>query len=438
MQKQISSLEGDTSEETQAKVQELRISLQEAQDELEETEWDRYIDQQSQLLDSLYLEYENILNARLDDTNFLLSEVIAGVNSTTEALGEGGTIATALGSGGAIATAISDAITENGGVQKILNTEATAVGTKLSTTMSNIWNTGDGNIKSVLTTYDKNFQDKSTLLNNALNAIKNDVKAMVDDVDKDAKKKVSAPKTKPATKADPTKNNTNNKKPVTNTNTNKNSKGDGKPKVGDKVKFVSGKYYYDSQGKSPLGSKYQGKEVYITKINDKSWATHPYHISTGSKLGNGDLGWLKLNQLSGYASGEYNAKIDELAWTQEQMKKEFIVRPSDGAILTPVAKGDSILNANASRNIWDMANNPADFIRDNLNLGSADMPNNLNVNNSVEQHFENVNFNFPQVKNYEQMLSAMQKDRNFERLIESMTVDQIAGKSSLAKNKAIR
>jgi hypothetical protein len=32
----------------------------------------------------------------------------------------------------------------------------------------------------------------------------------------------------------------------------------------------------------------------------------------------------------------------------------------------------------------------------------------------------------------------MQKDKNFERLILSMSVDRLAGKSSLAKGKAIR
>jgi len=42
------------------------------------------------------------------------------------------------------------------------------------------------------------------------------------------------------------------------------------------------------------------------------------------------------------------------------------------------------------------------------------------------------------VKNYEEMLYAMQKDRNFESLIQSMTINPIAGKSSLGKGKSIR
>ena len=433
LEKQMAAYSGDDSEEAKAKIQELKVSLEEAQADLEETEYDKYISDQQALLDSLYLEYENILNARLDNVDELLSQVVDGINAT---MGEAGVIDSALGENGAIAQAIAGAVGENGSIKSILNAEANNVGTTLSGTMNSIWSTGDGNIKSVLTTYDKNFQDKSTLLNNALNAIKTDVANMVDDVDKDAKKKVEAPKTQPATKADPTKNNTNDKKPANKIVGNKSS-GDGKPKVGDKVKFVSGQYYYDSQGKSPIGSKHQGKEVYITKINDEKWATHPYHISTGNKLGNGDLGWLKLNQLSGYATGKKDFFNNEIAWTQEN-GKEFIVRPSDGAILTPVAKGDSILNANASRNIWDMANNPSEFIKDNLRLDNANIPSGTNVQNSCIQNFENINFNMPNIRNYEQLVSEMQKDPKFEKLILAMTVDQIAGKSKLTKNKAIR
>ena len=209
-------------------------------------------------------------------------------------------------------------------------------------------------------------------------------------------------------------------------------------KVGDKVKFVSGKYYYDSMGKNPTGSKYLGKEVYVTSINSKSNATHPYHISTGKTLGSGDLGWTKLDQISGYATGKYNINDGKIAWTQEGNKREFIVRPSDGAILTPVAKGDSVLNAKATKNIWNMANFPAEFIRSNLSLSGASVPNNSNVSNNYTQNLESVVFNLPNVQNYNELLSTMQRDKNFEKLILSMSIDRIAGKSSLAKNKSIR
>lgn len=449
LQKKLSAYSGDDSEEAKAKVQQLQLELKNAENELAETEMDKLISDTSAMLDNLMTEAELILNQRLDNIDFLLSQVIDGVNAASSlseeqlanllaSLGEDGTLASALGVEGAIAQAIVNAVGENGSIKNILNKEVTSVGTTLSNAMNDIWSVGEGNAKSVLTMYGNNFQDKLTTTNAVLNDIKADIAAMVDDVDKDAQKKTEENKTSTSEKKDPTKDSSSEKKTPAKDDKKSASSGDGKPKVGDKVKFVSGKYYYDSQGKKPLGSKNQGKEVYITNINTKSWATHPYHISTGKKLGSGDLGWLKLDQLSGYATGKYNFSNDELAWTQEGKKEEYIIRPSDGAILTPVARKGSVLNAQASSNIWNMANSPAEFIKDNLKLDASNVPNNSNVNHSVVQHFDNITFSMPNVHSYNEMLVQMQKDPKFDKLVTAITLDKIAGKSSLAKGKSIR
>ena len=389
---------GDDSEESKAKIQELKMSLEEAKADLEETEYDKYISDQQQLLDELYLEYETVLNTRLDDVNALISDMIAEINSD--------------------AGIISDTIRES----------ADSVGYTLSESMKTIWGENSVGNKNVITTYGDKFLNAQTTTNTALNAININLQNMISQLNKTASTKVQTATTSSASKSSSTKKTTTTKKST--------SSGDGTPKVGDKVKFVNGQYYYDSYGTKPLGSQKQGQYVYITNINKKG--SHPYHISTSSKLGSGDLGWLKLNQISGYAVGKKNFLDDEIAWTQEGNKGEFIVRPSDGAILTPIAKGDSVLNATASRNIWDMANSPSEFIRDNLNLGTANIPNNSNVSNNITQNLENVVFSLPNVKNYEELLSAMQKDKNFEKLILSMSIDRLAGKSSLAKGKIIR
>jgi hypothetical protein len=427
IEKQMAAYSGDDSDEARAKIQELKVSLEEAKSELQEAEMDRYISDQSKILDELYLEYETILNTRLDNIDYLLESVIDSINAST---GADGAIASALGSEGAIAIAVSNNATS---IKDTLTSETNKVGATLSNAMNSIWNTGDGNAKSVLTMYGEDFKTKSTTIITTLNGIKFSVNSMVASLNKEATAKTNANKTTTSAKKNPTKTNT----VKTKKDTTKKSGGDGKPKVGDKVTFVSGQYYYDSQGKKPLGSKYQGKQVYITNINTKDWATHGYHISTGNKLGKGDLGWLKLNQIKGYTVGKNDFLDDEIAWTQED-GKEFIVRPSDGAILTPIAKGDSILTSAASNNIWNMANSPAEFIKDNLGIGDANVPNNSSVQNSCVQHFENITFSLPNVHSYNELLVEMQRDPKFEKLILAMTVDQIAGRSKLNKGKAIR
>jgi hypothetical protein len=141
---------------------------------------------------------------------------------------------------------------------------------------------------------------------------------------------------------------------------------------------------------------------------------------------------------SAFKSGTKEIDKAQLAWTQEGKKKEFIVRPSDGAILTPLAKGDSVLNAAASKNIWDMANDPLGFIKDNLDIGNIDVPSNGANNNTYVQNLDKVVFSLPNITNYSEFVSELQRDKNFERLVKSMTIDRLAGGSSLAKTKSIR
>ena len=135
---------------------------------------------------------------------------------------------------------------------------------------------------------------------------------------------------------------------------------------------------------------------------------------------------------AGYKKGVYNLKQNELAWTQEDNKQEVIIRKSDGAILTPLLKGDSVLNNNATSNLWDMTNNPSKFINDNL-ASNVDISNGNNISNGNVNNEINMNITLPNVKNYNEFVSQLQKDSKFERMIQDMTVNQLSGKSSLNK-----
>ena len=415
LEKQMAAIRGDDSEEAMQRVQEIKVELEEARKDLEETEYDRYISDQQKLLDELYNEYELILNTRLDNIDALISDMILEINT--------------------------DAATIN----ETINNAVTNVGYTLSDEMRNIWDVnstsitngikdGAAGVTSVITKYGDGFNTALTTVNSTLNNIGVNIANMITQLNKLAKTDIKAAGTSSAANKKPS---TSTSKPSTSKpSTSTNKGGDGVPKVGDRVMYVSGAYYYDSYGTMPAGSYKRGQYVYITHVNTKG--SHPYHISTGKKLGSGDLGWLKLSQLSGYAMGKEKIIDNEYAWTQEN-GREMVVRPSDGAILTPLAKNDSVLNAAASSNIWDMANDPAEFIKRSLGVNSFDDSKVVNGGSSTyTQNFENITFNMPNVKNYEQLLSTMQKDRNFERLIDSMTIDRVAGKSSIAKKKAIR
>lgn len=84
IQKQLAAYANDSSEENRARVQKLQENLKKAQEDLQETEYDQYIKDQKELLTNLYDEYEETLNARLDDIEKLFADMIEMSNEHAE------------------------------------------------------------------------------------------------------------------------------------------------------------------------------------------------------------------------------------------------------------------------------------------------------------------------------------------------------------------
>lgn len=409
LQKQISAYSGDVSEETKAKIQELKVNLNNAEEELRETEYEKYISDQKELLDELYNEYEITLNERLDNIDALISDMIAEINAN--------------------ATTISDTLSQ----------KAEDVGINLSDKMTNIWDTGSwSGVKTVLTTYNGNIINAVTTVSKTVSTISTNIASMITQLNSIAKTNVKA-----TTSSSSTTSKQANTKPTSSSTTSKpsssnssSSSGDGKPKVGERVKFNSGKYYGDSYGGNGWGNRNQGGYVYITRIvsNPRSGQNYPIHISTGTKLGSGDLGWLKLNQLSGYKLGKRRISNSQYAWTQEMGRTEAIIRPSDNAILTPLNRGDSVLNSAATSNLFDFANNPNKFINDNIEELKGLVIPKPSSNNTFNGDI-GFTLTLPNVTNYEEFKSKLQHDKKFESMIRAVSTDKLFGGSSLKKYK---
>lgn len=162
--------------------------------------------------------------------------------------------------------------------------------------------------------------------------------------------------------------------------------GDGVPKVGDRVKYNSGKYYHSSDGLSPTGTRYQGSEVYITDINTASWAKYPYHISTGNRLYSGDLGWLKLNQISGYDTGGYTGRWGSYGKLAMLHEKEIVLNKQDTEnLLQSMELLDNIVKTidlySANQQVSGLLNSPS--------FGKLDSGT-LEQTVTIDAHFPNV------------------------------------------------
>lgn len=406
IEKQLGAYAGSDDEETKATIQELKVQLEDARADLEESEYDQYISDQQKLLDELYLEYETILNMRLDSIDALVQQQIDYINQN--------------------AANIQGTITEQAGL----------VNYQLTEQMKQIWDTknvdynGD-KVKNVIDFYGKDFGSKLTTVNSTINNVVVGVNNMIAKLDAIAQQKANQAASSSASQPKPNNGNSNNKP-----STPQPSPAPAKPKAD--AYGIAGSIWTitnNGWGNDPVRS---GK---LTKAYGADFARQVQSIinstfATGRWDRNRDYSPYTSYRLLGYASGKHNIESDRYAWTQEQ-GSEMIVRPSDGAVLTPLAKGDSVLNASASSNIWDMANNPADFIKSNLGSSANGIPSS-SAGSNITQNIENVTFSMPNVKNYDQLIRAMQKDRNFERLVLSMSVDRLAGGSSLAKGKAVK
>lgn len=399
LEKQMAAYQNDSSEEAKAKIQQIKVDLEEAKSDLEETEYDQYISDQQSMLDSLYDEYEEILNKRLDDIDALMNDMIVKINENGDKIGQ--------------------TITDS----------ANNVGYELTDAMATIWSSGNGSVSNVISTYGDDFTSKLTTTNFALNTINTNLQNMITQLNKLAGTDVKSASTSSAANSKEA----NTEKyvppppaPSTSDNENKSIS------VGGQINAGSATIYADSEGHGGGRQYYRNDPIY-TVLSERNG----YILARHHSLARGYTGWFKKGDVSAYKTGVEDLIADQLAWTQEN-GAEMIVRPSDGAILTPLAQGDSVLTAAASKNIWDMANNPADFIKGNLGIDAANAPITNSGNVSYTQNLDKIVFNLPNVKNYEQLLTSMQKDKNFERLITSMTIDRVAGKSALAKGKAIR
>lgn len=80
LQKQFMAVSGDTSEEGRLKAAQLRKSLDEAQQDLQDTEYDRYISDQQEMLDNMMNQFQDLMEKLQKDEDTLLREGIKAIN----------------------------------------------------------------------------------------------------------------------------------------------------------------------------------------------------------------------------------------------------------------------------------------------------------------------------------------------------------------------
>ena len=424
LRKQLSAYENDTSEETRAKIQRISIDLQEAEEQLAETQYEQFVSDSKKLLDDLYIEYEELLNQRLDDTNALVSQVIDAVNLNKDSVvGSMETWQARADANAAEATNISNQNTES--IKSTIMTETGAVGYTISDENRKIWQDG-GSAQRVVEMYspDKSakvegIHNSVTSIGKTIEGIHAKVEAMVKQSDEKTKQVIT--ETETTTKPNASSSGSSNK-----SSNNNNSKsgdsgsGSGSLSNGSKIKLKAGAVWYNSSyGNNPTGSPKSifgsatEREAEITLTNEKG--THPYHVKdTATGL---ILGWVKKEDIVGYKTGGTVDYTGLAMLHGSKQNPETVLNASDTKLFTaltetlrqiPLAALTSSLSA------------PGKFTESGSNNNFGDF---------------NMNISIDHVEDYNDFVNQLKQDNQFERFIKSMTVDRMLGGNSLAKNK---
>lgn len=185
------------------------------------------------------------------------------------------------------------------------------------------------------------------------------------------------------------------------------SGGDGIARVGDVVTFT-GSYYYDSWGKKPAGNLYSGVKngVVIDSYSSKDFGGNAkytgnlkVHIkSADGRYGN--LGWVGLNQISGYATGTLGVDKDQIAVVDENGRELVVPNPKGGRI-TKLEKGTGVIPNPATEKLVNMTNNLdnngnmvingrtiEEYVNDMANMQSIAVPDFSDVTASVVSQLE--------------------------------------------------
>ena len=406
LQKQLAAYQNDTSEENRARLQKLQVDLSDAMEDLEETQYDRYIKEQKRLLDNFYDDYEENLNRRLDNVDALISDMIDTVNANSGS--------------------IADTITG----------ECADVGYTLSSSMNSIWQSGGG-AYDVISTYGNAFTEQLTTLNQVISGIAANVASMVTAGDQIADETISntTTVTDPIETNPPTSNITEPTPPPATTPTTPTTPNT--PTTPDtpstepekekkkKVKITSGTWHiragagtkYDVVGYAHEGDTfdYLGKSGSWNAVSYKGSKRWIYN--EGSKL------------IEGYSQGGYIAELQKIA-----------MRNGDDLItVNTLKKGEAILTPEQAVMFSKFVNGGLPVMHSVLNMtrhmnGITSTPSQLNQPITNENNFE-FNIEIDHVEDYNDLVTKMRDDPKFERMVEIMSINKLGGnrQGALAK-----
>lgn len=381
-EKQLEAIKNDTSEEAKAQIQQIKVKLEDAKQDLADSEYNQWISDQQNIVDTFESDLEDWINSRLDDLDELVQNVIDQTNTS--------------------ASEIND----------VIEKEAGDVGYTVSDAISKVMDVDSTNGTNMVNFYDKTFPNEMTTTRNSIDAIKNLLQAMKDAADKKAQEEIKKQQAAQQAISNPASSSSSSSSSSSNSHSSSSSSGWGSW-------FV---HKADSYPKSKL------------RINSSIVDRLKLHNFDSSKSAR--AGYYKA--MGG--SGTYVGSASQNNWMISEMKKHGfkqggtigkLIRSTgeDGFVLART--GEEIL----SKEKLIMLKDALQYIPQNFNIASTSLPKFTQKasNSSVDVKVDFGGITMNGVNNPEEFVTELQKSKRFEKIVQSITVDTAMGKNSLGK-----
>lgn len=409
LQKQLHAYGGNDTEEARAKIQELKVQLEDARQDLKETEYEKYLSDTNDMLDSLYDGFEAFIDEKLNNTDAILEMINQSVSGMSKEI-----VSTLTSLNGGISSGLSDLLMGVIGSAEYV-----------SRVITNDKNAQESSLRQAQMQEEANRNaQKAAAENKKRQELEGNARAA--QIQKtEATKKISAEE-KSISQA---------KKRL--------------QKIAEEEKKQKAQLAaYNKAKKGGNQKNGPSKLAAVSLPPQKDFTAEKKRLNSQIKSSeNAIKSYQKQLNSANAAINEYEtykqaSPLSQIPVLQTDME---IVRVSQESSVSPApVSAEDAEHAEIVKKLIAFSKMPSEEIRSLLHIdpqptspAAAITPDIKRISQTGDINVSIDELNLPNVRNYEEFKAALIRDNKFERAIQSMTIDRTVGGNSMAKYKHI-
>lgn len=421
LQKRLLALQGDNSESGQSQRQTISSELKDAQDQLQETEYEQYIEDQTKMLDDLASQAEEWINTRLDNLDGLIQQII------------------------------DDSNTHSGEIKDTITNTANEFGINLSDGMKSIWETNtsniNNNITSVFNDFGTKFDNTMTTLNNVVSGIESKVQEMLRLANEEAaQRQAELEEQRRQQEAAESNSSDDYSEPdydwddIGGGDSDSSSGGDGvdwiySPDYFPKDQLNVNTSIVDRLKSLDYDSSFGARAMYFEQMGLGNDYTGSYDDNVAM------LEWMKSRGIGGYRKGTKSATKGLHIYGEDNPGSEVLV--TKYGVLRQFDSGDTVFNKDQVEKLWNLSKGitTPNMYMDNLGAKLPDITP-VSTNKSVDIGGINVNVDKIVTDNPEdftrQLTNELAGNSKIQKILGEINSNQLLGRNSLSTRRYMK